>query len=96
VGLNLWQMGLKETSFANGAQTDSFSITTQMGYNYIVGFLFQLDWLDYDSAKTSTFDWGLENAFLDVYATQYAKTQSADDPNTETDWLYGAGLRLEY
>ncbi|UXR65759.1 hypothetical protein EZJ49_05790 [Bdellovibrio bacteriovorus] len=91
VGLNVWQMGVSEKS-----ATDSFSATTQLGYNYTVGFLIQLDWIDYDTAKESTFNWGLENTFLDVYATQYAKTEAPDDPNTETDFTYGAGLRFEF
>lgn len=91
LGINFWQMGIKEKT-----PTDSFDMTTDFGYNYSLGFLFQLDWLDYNSSKTSTWDWGIENTFLDVYATQYAKTMSDTDPNTETDFLYGAGLRLEF
>ncbi|WP_374029466.1 hypothetical protein [Bdellovibrio bacteriovorus] len=91
VGLNIWQMGISEES-----PTDSFSATTQMGYNYTIGALLQLDWLDYQTAKETTFNWGLENTFVDIYATQYAKTSADDDPNTETDFLYGAGLRLEF
>lgn len=91
IGINVWQMEIAEKS-----PTDSFSATTQMGYNYTVGLLIQLDWLDYQTAKNTTFDWGLENTFIDVYATQYAQTSAEDDPNTETDFLYGAGLRLEF
>lgn len=91
VGLNLWQLGIKDTS-----PTDSFSMTTQMGYNYVLGLLFQLDWLDYSASKTSTFDWGVENTFLDIYATQYAKTSSEEDPDTATDFIYGAGVRVEF
>lgn len=91
LGISAWQMGISEKS-----ATDSFSATTQMGYNYALGFLIQLDWIDYDTAKETTFNWGLENTFLDVYATQYAKTEAPDDPNTETDFTYGAGLRFEF
>ncbi|KYG68955.1 hypothetical protein AZI87_06940 [Bdellovibrio bacteriovorus] len=91
LGLNIWQMGLSESS-----PTDSFSATTQMGFNYTIGFLLQLDWLDYQTAKQTTFNWGLENTFIDVYATQYAATSAEDDPDTTTDFLYGAGLRLEF
>lgn len=91
IGINLWQMGISETS-----PTDSFSATTQMGLNYTVGLLLQLDWIDLESAKYATFKWGLENTFLDLYATQYAQTSAVDDPNTETEWLYGGGLRLEF
>lgn len=90
-GLNLWQMDLSEKN-----PTDSYSGVTQIGYNYMLGVLVQLDWLDKDTAKESTFSTGLENTFLDLYITQYAKTESAEDPNTETDLGYGAGVRLEF
>ncbi|MFS4458908.1 hypothetical protein [Bdellovibrio sp. HCB2-146] len=90
-GLNLWQMELSEKSPA-----DSFSATTQMGYNYMLGVLVQLNWIDSEVAKDATFNFGLENTYLDLYITQYAKTESASDPNTETDFLYGAGIRLEF
>lgn len=91
VGFNVWQMGFSEKS-----ATDSFSATTQLGYNYTVGLLIQLDWIDYEAAKESTFNWGLENTFIDVYATQYAKTEAPDDPDTTTDFLLGGGLRFEF
>jgi hypothetical protein len=90
-GINIWEMSIKEST-----TTDSFEMTTGYGYNYTLGFLFQLDWIDYDAAKSSTFNWGLENTFLDLYTTQYAKTASNTDPNTETDFIYGAGLRMEF
>lgn len=91
VGINIWQMSLAEKN-----PTDSFSATTQVGYNYTIGLMFQLDWLDFDSGNTATFSWGLENTFLDIYGTQYTQTSSAEDPNTETDFLLGAGIRLEF
>lgn len=90
-GLNIWQMDISEKS-----PSDSYSGVTQMGYNYMLGVLVQLDWLDPDTAKQGTFNSGLENTFLDLYITQYAKTESAEDPNTETDIGYGAGIRLEF
>lgn len=93
VGINFWRMELEEKNKATGT---SISETTQMGYNYSLGLLIQLDWVERESAKTTTFNWGLENTFLDIYATQYAKTTAEDDPNTETDLLLGAGLRLEF
>jgi len=88
---SMWKMGISEES-----PNDKFNATTQIGYSYSVGVLLQLDWIDYDVAKKATFDYGLENTFIDVYATQYAKTQAADDPNTSTDFTYGAGLRMEF
>jgi hypothetical protein len=91
VGINIWQMDIGEKT-----ASDSYSGVTQIGYNYMLGVLIQLDWLDQDTAKQSTFNSGLENTFIDLYITQYAKTESADDPNTETDIGYGAGIRLEF
>ncbi|UOF00417.1 hypothetical protein [Bdellovibrio reynosensis] len=91
IGLNIWKMTIAETN-----PTTSFSAETQMGMNYTVGLLLQLDWLDYETAKNTTFNWGLENTFIDVYATKYAKTNATDDANTETDMIYGGALRLEF
>lgn len=93
VGVNFWRLELEEK---NKATNISVSETTQMGYNYTLGLLIQLNWIERDSAKTTTFNWGLENTFLDFYLTQYAKTTAEDDPNTETDLLLGAGLRVEF
>ena len=91
IGYTLWKMGITESN-----DTDKFTANTQLGYNITVGALIQLDWIDYDTAKKATFDLGLENTFIDVFATQYAKTQAADDPNTSTDFIFGGGLRLEF
>lgn len=91
LGINLWQMEVAESS-----PSESFSASTQLGLNYTFGILLQLDWIDQDSAKNATFQWGLENTFVDLYVTQYAKTAAVDDPNTETELLYGGGLRLEF
>lgn len=91
VGINIWKMDISESS-----GTTNFQAVTQIGYNYMIGVLVQLDWLDQDTAKESTFSTGLENTFIDLYITQYAKTESEDDPNTETDLGYGAGIRLEF
>lgn len=90
-GVSIWQMSFKESTSA-----DSFSTTIPSGMSYTVGLLMQLNWIDKATAQRATFDYGLENTFLDVHATQYAKTDSADKPNLETDWILGAGLRLEF
>jgi hypothetical protein len=89
--INIWQWDLGEKN-----ATVSYSGVTQLGYNYMIGVLIQLDWLDQDTAKESTFSTGLENTFIDLYITQYAKTESEDDPNTETDIGFGGGVRLEF
>lgn len=95
VGVNIWKMDLNEEAIASGV-SESFSETTDFGYNYTAGVLFQLDWLEENTSRETNFNWGLQNTFLDIYATQYAQTSSEEDPNTETDILLGAGLRLEF
>lgn len=93
VGLNMWKIGTTDKNTTTGT---SVSETTDIGYNYTVGIMIQLDWIDHDTAKQATFNYGLENTFLDIYATKYAKTNSESDINTETDFLWGAGLKLEF
>lgn len=91
VGLTAWQLGIEEDSL-----NESKSEVTGIGYNYTVGLLIQLDWLDGETAKNTTFNWGLENTFLDIYATQYAQSAGEDDPDTTTDLILGAGICLEF
>lgn len=74
----------------------SFSADSQMGFTYSAGVLLQLDALDRDSATRSTLDWGIQNTYLDVFVTKYTNTQGENDPNTESELDYGAGLRMEF
>lgn len=91
VGLNIWQMSYKETT-----TVDSYSTTIQSGMSYTIGLMLQLNWIDKGTSQQATFDYGIENSYLDLHASQYAKTDSQDKPNLETDWNLGAGLRLEF
>lgn len=90
-GINLWQMSYKETT-----SSDSFSTTIQSGISYTLGLMLQLNWIDKGTSQQATFDYGIENSYIDIHASQYAKTESQDKPNLETDWILGAGLRLEF
>ncbi|HWU43162.1 MAG TPA: hypothetical protein VN132_06980 [Bdellovibrio sp.] len=93
VGVNAWRMSTVEK---DNSTKFTGSNTTGIAYNYTVGLLVQLDWLDHDSAKQGTFGYGLQNTYLDIYVTQYTKTGDAADVDTETDLLWGAGLKLEF
>ena len=93
VGITAARLSFKEHDKTNKLDT---SEETDICYNYTVGLLIQLDWIDYQAAKEATLDYGLQNTFLDIYMTQYAKTGNEADPNTETDMLWGAGLRMEF
>ncbi|MFZ4403001.1 MAG: hypothetical protein ACOYOK_02765 [Pseudobdellovibrionaceae bacterium] len=86
-----WVMDVTEKS-----KVDSFSGRTKTGLAFTVGALIQLNRLDEESARTAYMMWGLENAYLDIYAVQYENTESSSDPYLESDLNYGVGLKLEF
>jgi hypothetical protein len=63
---------------------------------YQAGLLFQLDWLDPAYSKRTISEYGLQNTYLDVYMTKYDPSADQNDPDTSTDFIYGAGIRLEF
>ncbi len=90
IGISGWQMSVED-------KTTTTSLKESVnGYNYSLGLMIQLDWIDYNSAKHATFDYGLENTFIDVYATQYVSAGSGSDPDLSTDFILGANLRFEF
>lgn len=70
--------------------------STAFGSAVTVGVLLQLNWLDPEAAIAAQNSSGLENAFLDIFVSQYGTSGSEDDPNFETSTNFGAGLRLEF
>lgn len=89
IGVNAWQL-----MFRDNAGTASVNKTVGIGYNYTIGLLIQLNWLEDGNSKESTFNWGIENTYLNVYGTQYTTVSSAFD--SSTDFLWGAGLKFEF
>jgi hypothetical protein len=70
--------------------------TTNFATALTVGALFQLNWLDEASAFEAQKSSGLENTYLDLFFTQYQASTGSGDPNFETDFNFGAGLRFEF
>lgn len=91
LGMDLWQMSYNEK-----LGSDTYSGSTQLSYNYSVGMLIQLNWIDKGTATNATYEYGLENTYLDLYATQYSAPQAEDDPDLGTDFSFGAGLLFEF
>ncbi len=87
----VWQISVKESD-----GTQSFSGDTKMGFNYTIGALIQLNALDLDTSVYANKRFGLSNTYLDIFATQYTKTQDASDADTESELGYGAGLVFEF
>jgi len=92
-GAQIWTMNIKESADTS-AEDDS--ITTDVGFSFKVGLLFQLNWLDKDSAKSGYQDHNIQNTYLDVFITQNTETQDESDPNTSSDFNWGAGLKIEF
>lgn len=89
----LWRFDLFEE-----AQTSAvdYSASTDIGFAYSLGLLFQLNWMDKDSARKAYEDYGLQNTYLDVFFTQHTATADESDPNFESDFNWGIGLKLEF
>lgn len=70
--------------------------TTDFSTVFTVGALIQLNWLDPASSLEANKNSGLENTYLDLFVSQYQASSGEDDPNFETDFNFGAGLRFEF
>lgn len=75
---------------------DSDAGTTAMAIGTTVGALIQLNHLDPSSAaRDANNDWGIQNTYLDVYATRYGTSSSSDDPDFATNFNFGVGIKIE-
>lgn len=88
--------GVNQFNITEKAGEVEYSHETQAAYFYTAGLLLQLNWLDEEVARKSLVDYGLENTYLDVFVTQFQPSIDPEDPNTETEYTFGAGLRLEF
>lgn len=86
----MMNLGIEEKA---GDAAEKHAVDTMF---FQAGLLFQLDWLDPSYSKRTISDLGLQNTYLDVFVMQYAKSSDAVDPNTSTDYSYGAGIRMEF
>ena len=89
-------VGVNQFDITESAAEQEFSHGIQAAYFFTAGALFQLNWLDDEVARKSLVDYGLENTYLDVFVTQFQPSVDPEDPNTETEYTFGAGLRLEF
>ncbi|MBK9324646.1 MAG: hypothetical protein IPM97_17160 [Bdellovibrionaceae bacterium] len=88
--------GANQFDITEGAGEEAYSAGVQLAYFYTAGLLIQLNWLDEAVSKKSLVDYGLENTYLDVFVSQFQPSIDPDDPNTETEYTFGAGMRLEF
>lgn len=80
-----------------GSPSGNNSGTTAWTTGYTIGLLIQLNFIDQtNAADVANFTYGLNNTFIDIFATEYNTSNAADDPQLRTSFNWGAGLRLEF
>ncbi len=90
---SIWKMKIQESE-----DTTDFggTFTSGFGFDYTLGLLLQLNWLDADFARESLNQNGIQNTYLDIFMTQYLKTLTSTDPILSSKLMLGLGLRLEF
>lgn len=93
VGVSTYRFGISEEQVTS---EDSLSDDTQFGMKYNVGILIPLSGLDPDSAAVAYNESGLQNTYLDLYMTKFTASNAKGDPDMSTDFVVGAGIKLEF
>ncbi|MCE3009415.1 MAG: hypothetical protein LW875_02230 [Proteobacteria bacterium] len=80
---------------------ESDATTTVSGENsfalgYRLGILFQLNSLDSGTALVAFNSSGLENTYLDIFASQTNTSNSSSDVQLKSPMTLGAGIRLQF
>lgn len=81
-----------ETSEAGTRKSGTTGIISAL----TAGALIQLNWIEKDTAYNARSSYGLNNAYLDVFASQYNSSSKSSDPQFQTSMNWGAGIRLEF
>lgn len=88
--------GVYTIVFKEELAATSFNGTTQAAPYWVAGLLFQLNWLDKVSARTSYIESGVENTFLYAEARQMFTSSAAADPDFGTEVHLDAGIKVEF
>lgn len=91
LNLDFWQMKLSESD-----GTSSFSGDIQLGLEYAIGVSIQISRFDRSSSGQAYAEWGLENTFFDLYATNNLKPLSGEEADVSNTMQLGMGLTLEF
>jgi hypothetical protein len=104
IGINSIDWSEASRDSTNEAKEETF--TTDWNFNYKVGILFQLDWIersiDPNTHTNGLRSSGLQNTYLDIFYSSYAapsEVASVDGATGEADLEsnnFGVGLKLEF
>lgn len=94
----LFKIDYRERRSAPGVESDiaENSGTTDFATAVVLGALIQLNGLEKEAALMAQETSGMDNIFLDIFASQYNTSSDETDPSFETSINYGAGLRFEF
>jgi hypothetical protein len=87
----IFGMTYDQSATGLGDFTGEIAMTTAVA----AGLLFQLNWLDEDSARAGYLETGIQNSYIDIFATNYASTKSEDAPEFGGTTV-GVGFRVEF
>ncbi|MFN8792564.1 MAG: hypothetical protein ACK5Y2_14005 [Bdellovibrionales bacterium] len=94
VGAGAWQADYEEE---NEDEPDVIAkYTTDVGFQWRIGGLINLDWIEPATALRSRRTLGLQATFLNLYATSSYMSESNPDPDLEIELDFGASLVVEF
>lgn len=88
--------GINQFTLEEQAGDVKASTGIEAAYFYSFGALIQLNWIDQKAALGGLRDNGLQNTYVDVHVSVYEPGLDPDDPNTETEYSLGAGIKMEF
>jgi len=94
IGAGAWQADYEEENEDEPGITAKY--TTDVGFQWRIGGLIGLDWIEPATALRSRKTLGLQSTFLNLYATSSYMSESDPDPDLENELDFGASLVVEF
>jgi hypothetical protein len=87
----VFSISYEERATGLGTVTGNIAVASAI----VGGLLFQLNWIDADSARAGYVEEGIQNSYIDIFAASYASTKTDKSPEFQSTTL-GAGFRVEF
>lgn len=93
LGLSLFRINSKEKIVP---LEQTFETSSDLGNALTIGILVQLNWIEPESAKEIYLNNGVENTYLNIFFSKYENPNNENEPSVQSDFNWGAGLRVEF
>ncbi len=90
------ELSFNKFTFRDESNENDDSGQTAGSLSTTIGLAVQLNWIDTYNSYESRRNAGLENTYLEIFATKSFDSGSEEDPDFSTEWSLGAGLRFEW